>query len=73
MKNDGKIQIGFIGILFIILVVLAILGKSSFWHVVLFPIYAILGFFGLIGGIVIGCLLIIGILWCICWVLDRKR
>ncbi len=61
-----KIRIGLFTGIFIALLVLAIMGKSSFWHVVLFPFYlagALLGScFGFVIFIAIICL-IIWIVW----------
>ena len=50
-NREGKGHIGIIGILFIIVVLCAIFGKTSFWHVVFFPFYVVGGCFGLFLGV----------------------
>ena len=71
MNNKGRISIGFLGILFILLIIGWLLGKTSFWHIVLFLIYAVMGFFGLITGIIGGVLLFIGLVWLVCFLIDK--
>ena len=51
MKNEGRISIW--GILFLILVLAVIFGKTSFWHIVFFPFYMSLGILGMILGIIL--------------------
>ena len=48
-----KIRIGCFTAIFIVLLVLAIMGKSSFWHVILFPFYFAFALLGSCFGIVI--------------------
>ncbi len=59
-NREGKVNIGILGIIFVILLVCAIFGKTSFWHVVFFPFYVVGGCFGLFLGVV---LLIVALLF----------
>ena len=56
-------RIGLFSIVFIVLLVLAILGKTSFWHVILFPFYLLVALLGSCFGIVIFIALIGMIVW----------
>jgi len=70
MRNKGEIRIGVFGIIFIILVILACIGKTSFWHVVLFPFYAIFGCLGGILSLILGFACLFGLvilgIWAFC-------
>ena len=50
MRNNG---ISIIGLIFVILIVAVILGKTSFWHIVFFPFYLLGGVLGLIFGVLL--------------------
>ncbi len=65
-----------INISLIILVVLAILfacGKIGFWEAVLFPFKLIGGCIGIGFGFVAAIALISGVVWGICWLIDKKN
>ena len=63
MRNrEGSI--GIIGIILIILIVCVILGKTSAWHIMLFPVYVILG-------LVLAVAVILGIIYLVIKFLDR--
>lgn len=65
MKNKGEVRIGFLGILFIVIIVLVALGKINVWHILLFPFYLLGGCFGIALTTVLCILLLIGIVWLI--------
>jgi len=58
-----KLRIGLFGGIFIALLVLAILGKTSFWHVVLFPFYAAGAVLSMCCGVVVTIAIICFLVW----------
>jgi len=57
--RKGEIRIGLLGIIFILLVIGWLLGKTSFWHIVALPFYAFGACFGLFLGVVALCVVIV--------------
>ncbi len=63
--RKGKIHINVFGIIFLLLVVGWLLGKTSFWHIVALPFYALGACFGLVFGVILLCVAILLVMWII--------
>lgn len=71
MRNKGEVRVGFIGLLFVVLLVLVILGKLSGWHLILFPFYILGGCFGIALSVVLCIALLVFVVWLMCKILDK--
>ena len=66
-----NIRIGFFSAIFIVLLVLAIMGRSSFWHCILFPFYVVGALLGSCFGFIIFVALICLIVWIVWFLFFR--
>ena len=74
ISRKGKITIDLGTICFVaflVIVVLYLLGKTSFWSIVLFPFAVVGGLMAFILGIVLFCAVILGVCILITWLIDK--
>jgi len=67
-----RIKIGLLGAIFIVLLVAAIWGKTSFLHVVLFPFYVAGWLLGCCFGIAIFVIVSILLVFLIHWIVNKS-
>jgi len=61
--KDVKMRIGLFSTIFVVILVLAILGKTSFWHVFLFPFYAMGAVLSMCCGVVVTIAIVAFLVW----------
>ncbi|RLI65411.1 MAG: hypothetical protein DRO67_02695 [Candidatus Asgardarchaeum californiense] len=71
INRSGKITINVGGLVLITLLILVCFGKASFWHLILFPFYWLIGTLGVIIGIVLLVFMIIGGIWLVCKLIGK--
>ncbi len=73
INRRGDTHINILAIVFVVLVILFACGKIGFWEMILFPFKIIGGCIGIGIGIVAAIAIICGVIWGVCYLIDKKN